>query len=322
MKTRHKNQDGLWGITTYFNPEKYNSKSINYRKFRESSKRQGLKLITIECSFGESPFELEKDDADILIQVRSNSVIWQKERLLNIGLENLPEECTKVAWLDADIIFLNNNWVSETNELLDNFKVVQLFEISVRLKKGQVFTDLSDFEYGPQNGEKRKSSVFIRNNKENVDYFPATGFGWAIRRDIIEEIGFYDKMILGGGDTVIVNSFYNKKEIYEYYNSSIEGLYQDILLWSNKMYDLVKDSVDNTNGTILHMYHGDMKNRLYEVRYKMIEKINFDIKKDIKINNYGCWEWNTENKKLSAIVKRYFSIRNEDKKNKMMKYTQ
>lgn len=34
----------LWGITTYFNPAGYKTKSTLYRLFRESCKNQGLNL--------------------------------------------------------------------------------------------------------------------------------------------------------------------------------------------------------------------------------------------------------------------------------------
>ena len=117
----------FWGLTTYFNPAKYGNKIENYRKFREDSKRQGLNLLCVELAFNNEPFELTKNDADVLVQVRSNSIMWQKERLLNIGLKHLPKDCDKVAWIDCDIIFKNEYWIEETCKLLEKYIVINYF---------------------------------------------------------------------------------------------------------------------------------------------------------------------------------------------------
>ena len=95
----------FWGITVFFNPTGYKNKIENYRRFRESSKKQGLNLLCVELAFGGKNFEVSKEDADILVQLRGGDILWQKERLLNIGLERLPKDCDKIAWLDCDIIF-------------------------------------------------------------------------------------------------------------------------------------------------------------------------------------------------------------------------
>ena len=63
MKTLPEKLNGtFWGITTYYNPQKYRNKIENYRKFRNASKRQGLKLLTVELAFGDNDFELKKSD--------------------------------------------------------------------------------------------------------------------------------------------------------------------------------------------------------------------------------------------------------------------
>ena len=45
---------------------------------------------------------------------QAGNTLWQKERLLNIAIENLPKTVEKVMWLDSDLIFLNDDWVAET----------------------------------------------------------------------------------------------------------------------------------------------------------------------------------------------------------------
>ena len=96
----------LWTIAAYFNPCGYKSRLDNYERFREQLKTP---LLTVELAF-EEPFELEPTAADILIQRRGESVMWQKERLLNIALDHLPAECEAVAWLDCDVLFSRADW--------------------------------------------------------------------------------------------------------------------------------------------------------------------------------------------------------------------
>jgi hypothetical protein len=52
------------------------------------------------------------------VRTDQTNVLWQKERLLNLALQRLPEHCTKVVWLDADTFFTNPNWVRATRRLV------------------------------------------------------------------------------------------------------------------------------------------------------------------------------------------------------------
>lgn len=142
----HLLNDDTWGITCFFNPVKYKNKYQNYRIFRDNSRRQGLKLVAVELTFDSSDFELNKMDAEILLQIRGgkDNILWQKERLLNLALQKLPPECTKVVWIDCDILFNNDNWVSETSKTLDTYKVIQPFQTIVRLNKGMTCLNDSD----------------------------------------------------------------------------------------------------------------------------------------------------------------------------------
>ena len=113
----------LWAITSYFNPAGYKSRLANYRTFRKHS---AAPLLAVELSFTGS-FELQPGDADILVQLTEGDVLWQKERLLNIGLRHLPGPCDAVAWLDCDIIFAADDWAERARAALSTFSLVQLF---------------------------------------------------------------------------------------------------------------------------------------------------------------------------------------------------
>ena len=104
----------IWAITCFFNPHGHRNKSRHYRLFRQGLQCAGVPLLTSELAFGDAPFELTARDADRLIQLPAEDVLWHKERLLNLSLDRLPDGCDKVAWIDCDVLLANPRWVGET----------------------------------------------------------------------------------------------------------------------------------------------------------------------------------------------------------------
>ena len=298
----------FWGITTYFNPNNYNTKLDNYYKFRKSSRNQGLNLITVECAFGNKPFELTTQDADILIQVRTNSVLWQRERLVNIALNKLPKECKYVAWIDADVLFLNQNWIKDTIDKLQKNDAVQLFKTSIKLDKEELFTKDADFSWGDGDGYKQLSYACCIENKIQPDFTPFSGLGWAIKKEILVKHKMFDKLILGGSDYVFAQALC-KQEVNTL-AGEVCGLKDEIDTWVKEIGKSV-NNVSYVDGIVLHLYHGSSKNRQYYNRYKLLENLNFS-EQDLKLNKYGCWEWDTSNDELKNRVISYFDMRQED----------
>lgn len=313
----------FWGITTFFNPAHYKNKVVNYRHFRESSKRQGLKLLTVECAFGKDPFELKDGDADMLLQIRTDSPLWQKERLLNIGLEKLPEDCDKFAWLDADVIFLNDNWVKETADLLNSYAVVQPFSTYIRLEKGVSHMSLEEFEKTPFSEAvdidgKRFFGVGYRVSKlgrialsKNMLRYGHVGLAWSARRDVFREDGLFDKSLLSAVDMIMAHSFYNNKLNKECDYYVAEPVKKHIYEWSNRIYPKVNGSVYYTDGALLHLWHGAMKTRNHEECKRILEKFDFSPDDDIKKDASGCWTWSSQKPGLHKAFRRFFYIRNE-----------
>lgn len=314
----------IWGITTFFNSHSYRNKLINYRKFRKMSLKQGLRLITVELAFGNQAFELSSQDAELLIQVRSNAILWHKERLLNIALMNLPLDCDKVIWIDSDVIFNNDNWIEETAKLLEKYVVVQAFSHCAYLKEKDTkfFLNLEDREtllpqymncllYGFSFYISQPDVVF---SKKMLQKRLLTGLVWAARRKFLEKTLFYDKCILGGADWLETISFYRFREdiLSGFINMPLlKKLSLEMKNWSNSVFDSVQESVSFVNGTIFHLFHGNAKNRLYGVRYYFFGK-EFNWDKEIVINNYNCWDWKDAKSPVKKIIEQYFWFRNEE----------
>ena len=95
----------LWAITSYFNPGKSRRRRSNYGAFRTGLRAP---LVTVELGYGE--YDLDPADAEILVRIPGRDRLWQKERLLNRAMAELPPECRAVVWLDCDVAFFNDGW--------------------------------------------------------------------------------------------------------------------------------------------------------------------------------------------------------------------
>jgi len=307
----------FWGITSFFNLAGYKNKIENYRKFRESSKKQGLNLLCVELAFGEKEFELKKEDADILIQLRGGDALWQKERLLNIGLENLPKDCDKFAWLDCDIIFENKNWIKETSCLLENYIIVQPFSFCVRLPENGIIRDFDSLPFGSHEGERACGAGYLMANpsfKSAVpDYlrYGHPGYAWAARRKIFDKFKFYDRNILGFTDNIMVFAFY-KVKTRKNWASCPEKMEKDLQKWADLVHSYVRGSVFYTSGNLLHLWHGAHIDRSYGQIEVLLKEYDFNPADDIKLNENNVWIWASDKKEMHSRIKKYFFDRAED----------
>jgi len=209
----------LWALTTFFNPNGYERRLENYRAFRE---RLAVPLLALEASH-RGVFQLGEDDADALVQVTCPDILWQKERLLNVGLRALPAECTQVAWLDCDIVFSRNDWAGLASLELESTPLVHLCDEVRHLVPDAQLTNLADAEF-----EGRLRSVaaawqegavppgMLHANTFTGPGF-CTGYAWAAQRAMLEQVGFYDACIVGGGDKAMFAAAIGRPdEVIEY----------------------------------------------------------------------------------------------------------
>lgn len=314
-------QAELWGLTTLFNPRRARSRIQNYREFRRRSREQGLPLLTVELAFGDAEFELVPgEDAEILLQLRSASVLWQKERLLNIGLSKLPLACKKVAWADADILFDDKNWVRRTSTLLDRYVVVQPYSDCIRLPRGADASEfpkrqlLKSIPLGDGEGTFSRSVCYRMAKKSNPTFSGATGYAWSAQRAFLDQVGFYDRCIIGGADREMALAFHFPpgKVPKERRRITHPRLLEHLGSWHAKVHSLVDGKVHFRPGLIHHLWHGAAEKRNYSDRHAILSEHDFDPERDIQPDSQGCWEFCTEKTQLAAAIGEYFSSRSED----------
>ncbi len=301
----------IWGITTYYNPASYSNKLVNYRKFHSGLQRQGLKLVTLELAFGDSDFELHNEDADILIQKRTTSVLWHKERLMNIGLEALPPGCDKIVWLDADILFFDDDWVAKTCELLEKYVVIQPFSHVVRFPKGIYLPNDRDHEKIRKGDPEYHGFAYSYKSHSHVFKVKNSGLAWAGRRSVFRKHGFYDKLILGTGDRFMAGAFMGFRYTDDY-GRFTQTMLDDQDQWIDRIYKIVQGSVYYQEGIIGHLFHGTLRNRKYHKRTNVLKKYAFDPFNDIVPDEEKIWKWASGKEDFHREVKEYFLSRREE----------
>jgi len=238
--------------------------------------------------------------------------MWQKERLLNIALSRLPPDCSKVAWLDCDVLFENPEWAVQASRLLDSYRVVQLFDRVIRLPREHAF-------FSGQ-GDAWNSFASVYQSRPNQllrgDFalHGHSGFAWAARRDALEHNGLYDACISGSGDHMMAHAFCGDWE-----STCIDRILGSNNLhrahfsdWCRRMYRNIRASVGCVAGTLLHLWHGDLDHRRYVTRNKELVAMGFDPNLDIHVDGQGCWTWASDKPTLHRWARRYYSRRKED----------
>ncbi|QDT88111.1 glycosyltransferase [Gimesia chilikensis] len=180
-KARRQQVQNLVVISCYFNPLSDPRVAKNAHRFRES--------INVPVQFCELSFDGEFlfDDSIKISCDESARFIWQKERLLNIAIEQLPETVDAVAVVDADLIFRNSNWFRDTLRRLQTADVVQCFD---------------SVEYETETGSVEKSYPSFARSSKGRPGMP--GGAVAFRRSILGKKGLHEENILGGGDSVMM----------------------------------------------------------------------------------------------------------------------
>ena len=305
----------LWAIACYFNPVGYRRRGRNYREFR---RRLTVPLVTVELSFT-GAFELDADDADILIQLRARDVMWQKERLLRIALQAVPREVKKVVWLDADIVFERDDWHLNAARSLDVVPLLQPFSVVVDLAPD---ADIDAGKLEPLQvrdsfcsalGSANDRHAFARLKRDPDGKAPAAaGMAWAFRRELLERHGFYTGSVLGGNDRAMacaaVGQFDAAAQNWAMNSKQIEHYRR----WAEPFHADVQGRLGCVEGRLYHLWHGELSRRRYRERHLGLREHDFDPAKDVALDESSCGCWSSDKPEMHRYVKDYFRSRCED----------
>jgi hypothetical protein len=305
----------LLALTSFYNPLKGSLRRLNYQCFR---RHLGVPLLTVEWA-PHGNFELSHQDADELIQVSGGDLLWQKERLLNMGLARALElGYDKVAFLDSDIVFKDPEWHEEVSEGLNHCEFMQCFATVNHLPQGN-HQDLSraalfelPFEY--------QSPSFASLISQGQNLFTAIGHDFrgrsspglatAIHIGRLKGWTNYEGNIVGGGDFAMLSAISrNTEEMFAVrpYSSSHR---RHLLEWA-ALQASWNIRTRASSGQICHLWHGLRSDRQYVQRYSILADCDYDPASDIDMDSPGPLRFVAERHKLRHAVESYIGSRKD-----------
>jgi hypothetical protein len=305
----------LWAVTSYFNPLGYRRRLENYREFR---RRLGVPLLAIELGFG-GRFDLDENDADMVVRAAGGDVLWQKERLLNVGLSKLPAQCSAVACLDCDIFFAQAEWPAQALEQLGRCAIVQPFATVHHLRgdwrpgsdlpRAVRFSQPAVVRTVEQSGDAR---ALLGTPIGRAPGLPSRGFAWVFRRELLARHGLFDGCIVGGGNRAMACAAYGCFDAVvrlHYMNALQQRHYEE---WARPFFEDVRGRVGSLGGELYHLWHGREEDRRLTERHLALPDHAFDPYGDIALDESGAWRWSSDKPQLHAYLRDYFMARKED----------
>ena len=270
-----------------FNPVNSKRMLMNYHYIVHEFKLQNFPIFTLELIYTD-----RKPQIVDAIHVKSNSIMFHKENMCRVLEKHIPSKFTKLAFLDADIVFKDKEWYSKVSNLLESYDVVQPFETCHWL----------DLTY--KKIQKSKQTVLLmKKSIMDWDYHP--GFAWCFRREWYNKFGFFDTAIGNGGDTYSAAAWLKLEYTKGFTISKNE------VVTFKEFYDNMKSPKLTylEKSDIYHLYHGSLKNRNYCFRSAIFKD---DIGDGLTYtNSYGIYEWK-DPEKWNPLFLKYFDERNDD----------
>lgn len=300
-------------VSTYFNPCRYASRRNNFTRFR---RHLAAPLVVVEFS-PNGVFELANDDADWVLRVSPGAVLWQKERMLNLALERLPQTVRYISWVDCDFVFADQDWLDATRQLLHRFDLVQCYSELVNLEEGETISAAMSPDR-PPSGYAIAYLSFAGRNRLELQAFKTLrhafqGGAWAASRELMERHGFYDVMILGGADRALAAACLGRYQELASIHCLDDVRRSHYEAWAQPFWLATKGRVGCREGRALHLWHGSEENRNYSRRHQLLAELGFDPVRDLRIGASGAWEWSDDAPmRIRELASGYFSLRQED----------
>jgi hypothetical protein len=275
-------------ITTHYNPAGFNRLRETWLEWQPTIGE----VITMELAIGNEP----EIPGSVVISGDAGNILWQKERLINLAIEQLPAEIDIVAWVDHDIVFEDSQWLVKSNQIIESgVDCVQPFT-------GILYQDLQGKVIRKSTGA---ASVALAGGS------PDTGPGavWVASRDWLAKIGgLYDRNIVGGGDAVLFEAISGQRTRYRERQSPRSRDHLD--RWIESVGPVRYACLP---GTIRHLWHGDFANRQYVSRDAIMRQYDYDPERHITIDSRGLLAWtDAAPQAMRDSVAAYFAGRKED----------
>lgn len=288
----------ILAVTSYFNPFGGQLRRRNFDMFR---RYLGIPLLAVEWS-RDDRYDLGAGDADHLLRVTGGDLVWQKERLLNIGLARARElGASIVVFLDCDIVFERDDWHQRLALALESATCAQCYRQVDYLPE----VDLAVFDrdgLAALAPEHVLPSMAFAVAKEGRMFAPDTanaawlgmqqltgnpGMAFALRIDSHPDWRFYEGNLVGGGDLAILSAMLGRlDELFEHRRFSAAHQ-ADIRRWAAR-HAMPSVHVAHADVRVLHLWHGTLEGRGYIRRWGVLADHDFDPARDIDPDRGGA----------------------------------
>jgi hypothetical protein len=294
-------QETLYVILPYFNYCGFKRRRSLFIDFVKQI--QGTKGIRIVVSEALGPNPLPNMGTFEHLGFETDSPIWLKENLINMAIRRLPKDWKYVAWIDADISFLNQNWVTDTITELKSYDIVQMFQTCVNLgSKNEALKIDKSFGYMHRDS----GTPYVVSARYG---FWHPGYAWACTRKAwLQMDGLIDWAILGSGDRHMAMAWAGRA--LQSAPANIHPNYKALLEEYQRMCTGLR--ISWIPGTILHHWHGSFENRRYKERWEILTRNKFDPFKDVRMTNEGQVALTRSGLRLVRELDEYFLGRQED----------
>jgi hypothetical protein len=275
-----------------------------------------VQITLVEAAHGSRAFALADLACDRVrfVGVRSTTLAWSKENLLNIGISRLPVGAEKIGTFDADVLFRRPHWAGATLAALDLYPVVQPWDTAYDLGPNDEHIQThKSFASVWHSGQPvvANQGKFWKFNGGAYEY-PHPGYAWAWKRGTLDRVGgLFDLGGMGSGDHHMALGLIGRPEV-SLPGGVSAGYRNAVISWSARAASEINGKLGFAHGTIEHPFHGRKGDRGYESRWNMFLAHGFDPVSDLKRNSDGVVEFAGNKPDLERAFDRYLRSREED----------
>lgn len=299
-------RDDLAVVSCYYNFGNYDTSRRNLLRFVRQMGRDGVRVYGVEAYLaGERPLTSHLPGWK-QIELTDRQVLWHKESLLNLAEKELvPLNISNLVFMDADVWYDEPNWADKVIKSLRERPVVQPFETAV-------WTGRDGQEV------RHKPSAALAGLQNWAGH---CGFAWAMRREVLKDIGgLFDLGLLGGGDHMLAFACLHEKPMEEMAKRQIlsaitlesDGVISEAYSrWAAGLYAWTGGHVGWIEANLYHEWHGELVHRQYHARGQVLRGLR--LEKDLERLPNGTWSWSAEcDPERMASVQEYFRSRSEN----------
>ncbi len=300
-------------ICVISNPERYYNRYKNYEIFERHITNTGALLYTVELALRDRHHEITRPDDPFHLQLRSESQLWHKENLIDVGMQFVTLRAPGWeygGYLDADFMMSRADWVTETIHMLQHYQFVQLFSTYQNLSKNhtpgpicpgfvKIFKEGGDVSGNPYSYDKG-------------GLWGSPGGGWAWRRRAFNTVGgMLDTNILGSADWHMAVALAQVPNPHKDLRMGTDAYRMSIDIWAERAKAIDK-RIGYIENHMMHLYHGEHKKRGYETRTQILKDNAYDPYRDVSYDCQGVLTWAGNKPQLEEDVRQYFCSRDED----------